>query len=272
MSYRQIITGEKIMEICLNKFNKKNGRYALLDTVRGVALINMILFHGSWNLVYLYGVEWEWFRSGRGAHLWQQMICQTFIGLAGFCFLLSKHKLKNGVLVSSCGALVTLVTALVMPLNIVLFGVLTCIGSCILITLLLERILRKINPSVGCVLSILLFLYTKKINSGYLGLGRFFIIMLPKEWYDNLFTAYLGFPPASFYSTDYFSLFPWIFLFWTGLFLYLILKNSSLWSHTIMKLSLPVVTLLGKHSLFVYMIHQPVLFLLGEISYFFLKI
>ena len=49
---------------------KERKRYALLDTIRGVTLLSMILYHGAWDLVYLYGVDWQWYR-GKGAYLWQ---------------------------------------------------------------------------------------------------------------------------------------------------------------------------------------------------------
>ena len=31
-------------------------RYALLDELRGLDLISMMLYHGMWDLVYLFGV------------------------------------------------------------------------------------------------------------------------------------------------------------------------------------------------------------------------
>ena len=41
-------------------------RYAVIDAVRGFAIVNMIAFHAVWDLVYLYDVDWQWRALGRG--------------------------------------------------------------------------------------------------------------------------------------------------------------------------------------------------------------
>ena len=65
----------------------KRTRFALLDTLRGMMLVSMILYHGCWNLVYLYGKDWQWYRYSKGAYFWQKSICCTFIFLSGFCLV-----------------------------------------------------------------------------------------------------------------------------------------------------------------------------------------
>ena len=57
-------------------------RRQTLDAVRGCALASMILYHAAWDLVYIFGVSWPWYR-GMGAYVWQQSICWTFILLSG---------------------------------------------------------------------------------------------------------------------------------------------------------------------------------------------
>lgn len=59
-------------------------RCALLDELRGLDLISMMLYHGMWDLVYLFGVRAPWYGSWQG-ELWQQSICWVFILLSGFC-------------------------------------------------------------------------------------------------------------------------------------------------------------------------------------------
>ena len=246
---------------------KKKVRIPFVDTLRGTMLVSMILYHASWNLVYLYDFNWVWYRNSIGAYVWQQSICCTFIFLSGFCFSMGKRKLRNGALIFASGILVSLVTGIVMPENMVRFGVLTCIGSCILLTAFVESIFRRLPAAQSAVVSMLLFLFTRQINRGYLGIGSRVLLDLPSEWYSSLYTAYLGMPPQDFVSTDYFSLIPWLFLFWTGLFVYRAVRNTGFLQMGIMRLNLPVLGLLGRHSLFVYMIHQPVLYLLCEILY-----
>lgn len=58
-------------------------RYALIDGIRGLAIVNMILYHAIWDLVYLYGFDWQWYLGPVGT-LWQQAICWTFILVSGF--------------------------------------------------------------------------------------------------------------------------------------------------------------------------------------------
>lgn len=36
-------------------------RYALLDSIRGITLLSMILYHGMFDLVEIYGVKVPWF-------------------------------------------------------------------------------------------------------------------------------------------------------------------------------------------------------------------
>ncbi|MBO6265369.1 MAG: DUF1624 domain-containing protein [Acidaminococcaceae bacterium] len=38
-------------------------RYQLLDTLRGFSLVSMILFHACWDLVYLFGYDWPWYKE-----------------------------------------------------------------------------------------------------------------------------------------------------------------------------------------------------------------
>ena len=66
-------------------------RLHFLDALRGFTLINMIAFHGMWNLVYLFGVRANWY-TGMPGYLWQQWICWTFILLSGFCLFLPYAK------------------------------------------------------------------------------------------------------------------------------------------------------------------------------------
>lgn len=241
-------------------------RLQLPDTIRGIVLVSMIIYHASWNLVYIYNVKWEWYHS-RGAYLWQQSICWTFILLSGFCFSLGRRHLKNGLVVFGSGALVTAVTLLFMPQNRVVFGVLTCIGSCILILTITGKLWKKVKAEGGLIVSFLLFLLTKNINSGYLGIAGIKAVEIPIEWFSNYLTAYLGFPPRGFYSTDYFSLFPWLFLFMTGFYLYQIFRKRDILKKKFMEKGIPVFSFWGKHSLLIYLLHQPVIYGLQEMIF-----
>jgi len=225
-----------------------------LDTLRGITLISMIAYHASWDLVYLYGVNWPWYRSF-GAYLWQQSICWTFILLSGYCLHLGRHRLRRGLLAFGGGALVSAVTAVFMPESRILFGVLTLLGSASLLSIPLDPLLKRIPARAGLAGSFLLFLLLRDVGSGYLGFEGARLLALPRSLYGNLFTAFLGFPPASFSSSDYFPLLPWFFLFLTGYFLYPLRRSEP--HHG---LRLPVAAAMGRRSLLVYLLHQPAVY------------
>lgn len=240
-------------------------RYEKLDGIRGVALLNMIVYHAVWDLVYIYQVGWNWYKS-EGAYVWQQGICWTFIVLSGFCWSLGRHALKRGAIVFLGGAVITLVTLAAMPQSRVVFGVLTLTGSCMLLMTVLDRWLSRVSAAGGLAVSSLLFFLTRNVNEGYLGFEKWNLVRLPSSFYRNAFTAYLGFPQAGFYSTDYFSLLPWGFLFAAGYFLFRFLQGKQALAF-LERSALRPVEWLGKHSFEIYMLHQPVIYGIMELIF-----
>ena len=226
-------------------------RYAGLDTLRGVTLVSMMAYHACWDLVYIFGMDWAWY-SSFGAYLWQQSICWTFILLSGYCWALGRRQLRRGCTVFLGGVLISAVTYLLMPDSRIFFGVLSLLGSAMLLTVPLSRWLRRVPAGLGCGLSFLLFCLLRRVGSGTACFG---LITLPESWYHGLLTACLGFPPAFFYSADYFPLLPWLFLFWTGYYLYRLFPHGPE-----RQLRLPLVTAMGRHSLPIYLLHQPVVY------------
>ena len=242
-------------------------RYPILDSLRGLILISMIAYHTLWDMVYIFDENWMWYKSD-GARLWQQSICWSFILLSGFCWSFGRVKWKRGVIVFLAGAIITIVTLVAMPENVVLLGVLTLLGSCMLLMIPLEKLLKHVNAFVGLLVCMLLFLFTRKVHRGYLGFGQWRALTLPEEWYANLITTYVGFPAESFYSTDYFPLIPWLFLFIAGYFIYRIFQGNK-WMKYLEGGKNVILEMLGKHSLVIYMIHQPLVY---GILYFVYKI
>lgn len=241
-------------------------RLHFLDALRGVTLISMIAYHGMWNLVYLFGVQVPWYRGTPG-YLWQQSICWTFILLSGFCWSFSRNHVKRGLLVFGGGAVVTAVTCLAMPENRILFGVLTCIGSCMLLLIPVEKGAKKVPARAGLVLSFGLFFLLRNCAEGTLGFEGLVLCSLPQTVYRNYLTAYLGFPQGGFFSTDYFPLIPWFFLFVAGYFLQRLLDEKGLNEKLFAKGEIPVLNWIGRHSLIVYLLHQPVLYGLGMLIF-----
>lgn len=211
-------------------------RYRLLDELRGLDLISMMLYHGMWDVVFLFGVAQKWY-TGRPGFVWQQSICWVFILLSGFCLPLGHHPFRRGAVVFGAGAL-------------------TLLGSSMLLTAALDPLLRRVPPAVGVALSALLFWVTYPTMSGFWNLpgGR---LALPQALYAGYTTAYFGFMPKSFFSTDYFPLLPWLFLFWAGYFLHHLLGRGRL--APLRRSVCPPLGWMGRHSLVLYLLHQPVI-------------
>ena len=296
----------------------RSGRLETLDLVRGLTLVSMIIYHGMWDFLYLTktGMSCAALRTwyeGIGGHLWQQSICRTFILLSGFCVPFSRHILRRGLEVSLAGALVSAVTILALYEERVIFGVLTFLGAAMLVTGGLERLFNRENGEkkpdrtgpqnavlrsfAGLAACLLLFHVTRWINIGYLRIGPWLRLDLPDWLYTigsgkllGYIMSGLGFTTEGFFSTDYFSFFPWIFLFRAGLFLHRVLqapradagisvtekvcggpdgKGGSreagmpeVFDAPLFHIKIAPLNLIGRHSLLVYLLHQPVLYLL----------
>ena len=212
------------------------GRYALLDELRGLDLVSMMLYHACWDLVFLFDVNMRWY-AGTPGRLWQQTICWVFILLSGFCAPFGRYMLRRGTVVFGAGAVVTLATLVFMPEGRVIFGVLTFLGAAMLLTGVLEPLLKKVMPAVG------------------LGGWK---LMLPQSLYANYFTAFFGFYPDWFYSTDYFGLLPWLFLFWAGYYLHKAVGRRRM--GPLRRPVCPALGWMGRHSLLLYLLHQPVIY------------
>ena len=260
-------------------------RYQLLDTLRGFSLVSMILFHACWDLVYLFGYDWPWYKGTPG-YLWQQSICWMFILISGFCMGLKQERralpfadkqgvaeenrslwrdCKRGLVVLAAGILITIATLLFSPQTKIIFGVLFFLGISMILTAMLRSAFQKILPFIGMLWVGVLFFVLRNINDGNLGFEGIVLYPLPNFLYEQgLLATFFGFQDKNFFSTDYFSLIPWYFLFLTGYFLCrcFLEKNSSATLPEFFKKSIPVFKIIGQHSLPVYLLHQPVILLL----------
>lgn len=69
-----------------------------------------------------------------------------------------------------------------------------------------------------------------------------------------------GFPPEDFFSGDYFSLVPWMFLYLSGYFLYdIVIEKKSF--QKLMEVRIKPLEWIGRRSLLIYLLHQPVVLL-----------
>lgn len=237
-------------------------RLHLLDGLRGLAVINMALFHLCFDLFVLYQKAPDWYERTPVA-LWQQMICQTFILISGISWNLGKHPWKQGLKLNLLGAGITLVTCWVLPDSAIWFGILTFLGCACILLIPLEGVLKRIPPLAGVLGFLVLFLLTKNLARGYVGIGAF-RWELPRLLYACKALTPLGFPWPGFSSGDYFPLFPWFFLYLAGYFSYpLLIRRKRL--QKALTLRLPVLSGIGRNSLWIYVLHQPVCLAVCEI-------
>lgn len=250
---------------CLQRVlpSKKSGnRYQALDSLRGLLLINMIAYHALYDVVYILGIPIPWYTSRTG-YVWQQSICWGFILLSGFCFRLSHHPVRHGLTVLGAGLLVTLATWLAMPSELILFGVLYLLGlagliQCAVWALWNRWELPPFPAALGLGLNFGAFLLTRNVPRGWLGFEGLGLCPLPSWLYQWDWLAVVGLPGPGFASSDYFPLIPWVFLYLTGYFLWRLVGSRR----TVMdrlKPGVPGLQAIGRHSLGIYLLHQPAL-------------
>ena len=189
-----------------------NKRFEWIDNLRGMAIVSMILYHTAWDLVYLYGVNWKWYHSD-AAFLWQQSICWTFIFLSGFCWSFHRRPLKQGVVISIAGVLVSIVTCFFDAGSRILFGVITLLGAVTFLMIPLEKVLKKIKPIKGLWMMFLLFAVTYSVNEGSIGFFGWKIYALPTIIYDGFFRHFWDLRKMNFIRLITFRFFHGAFYF-----------------------------------------------------------
>ena len=242
-----------------------SNRLQRIDEIRGFTLISMIIYHFLWDLRYIADFNIDWY-GGTASNVWQKSICITFIFISGFCFSFGKKRLKRSVIIFMCGALISAVTVFLMPENRVVFGILTFLGSAGFITVLFDKLNRitvsKIEEDTFnltmLIGMILLFISFFNVNYGYIFFPK--KTLLPKYLYDGYFMTFIGFPDPLFFSTDYFAILPWMFLYLAGYYTQKITGNNNIVAEFLLNDRFKFISYLGRNSLIIYMLHQPILY------------
>ena len=240
----------------------KRKRIYFLDELRGFAILCMIVHHAFLDVGDVLGLTWG-YRIFDALCTVQPAFWAIFIIISGICSRLSRNTIKRGFVVLGAGLIITLFTAVIMPLfgftgSEIYSGILHCLGCCMIITGLLMPVISKINYKLGAVISAFLFIFTYGINTGTM---LFTLIKLPASWYQYDFLAPLGVYSKNFESADYFSIIPWLFLFLFGAFIGKLAKNENLPKFMYKQRSKFLCTV-GKNSLWVYILHQPAIYLI----------
>lgn len=230
-------------------------RFWEIDTIRGIAVILMIFYHFVFDLVYfgayratMYAGPWQLFARSIGT---------TFIFLLGVSLTLRYNQLQpklggrqlflkfllRGAKIFGWGLVITVVTYFILERGMVVFGILHLLG---LSTILAYSFLRSRWASLVAGLVVIgLGFYARSTVSA-------------SPW-----LLWLGVKQIGRYMVDYYPLIPWFGVALLGVF-----AGFTLYPGGSPRFSLPDVshtapirglTFLGRHSLLIYLIHQPIM-------------
>jgi len=214
----------------------------LLDLWRSLCVLIMVIYHLAYDLAAFgalpeaaFGAPWL-----RGLTV---AVSGSFVFIAGVSSRFSRSNVRRGVLILAAAVLVSLVTTLLGdPIR---FGALHLMGLAMILYGLTEPFWQRLPEKAAP------WLYLS-LAAGTLLLTK----LLTPRW-DFLY--FLGFHSEAFYSADYVPLFPWLFVYLLGAWLggRLIRNPESRWR----RCSVPAaLTWPGRHSLLIYLLHQPVLY------------
>jgi uncharacterized membrane protein len=222
-------------------------RLAAVDVARGLALVAMAAYHGSWDLANVRLVDW----GVATDPLWRgfaMTVAASFLFLAGVSLQLAHRTgfdaerfVLRLVRIAAAAALVSIATYVVFPDTWVFFGILhlMVVGS------LIAAPLRRLHPVLLLVVAV-----------GVLVLPRF----VESPALDGLPFAILGLSKTVPNSNDFVPLFPWLAPLLVGLAAGrpIAAVAGAAWSpHRRLGRGL---ALLGRWSLVFYLVHQPILF------------
>jgi uncharacterized membrane protein len=237
-------------------------RYLEIDLFRGIAVIMMVTYHFLFDLAFfsLYPVDvtggfWKLFAMATASLFLLLVGISLTISAAGARKSLSSSQfyvkyLKRGILLLLVAIAITLATWLYLGEGYIIFGILHLIGvSVIIAPFFLNRGKITLFCGIACIVAGICI-------QNLQGPG----IFLP-----------LGVHSGTFYSVDYTPIFPWFGLVLTGIyigelaypggrrgFLLPVCRMTRKFSGFLVRSA----AFLGKHSLLIYIIHQPIIILL----------
>lgn len=214
-----------------------------LDALRGLCILGMIGVHLVFDLQIPTGPAFAFVQNWGGV---------LFFLLSGLCATLGSRPVRRGAIVLGAGLLCTAVTGIGYALGmlpdfmIIRFGVLHCLG----LSMILWPVFRKLSWGLRAVL-----------GAGLAALGIYLhkAVMVSFSGF-----AWLGLLYPSYSSADYFPLLPYLGFFLLGSCLGNLLyreRTSKLpqWGNIWFFRALQWC---GRNSLFIYLLHQPLLMLL----------
>lgn len=239
-------------------------RICLLDLVRGTAVLLMFIFHFFYTFGFV--LRFPFFlRVYLAVEPYAPpVISCLFIFTCAYSCRLSESNFRRGLQIFAVAVGLSLVTCLLLPLfglrdEGIWFGVLHFLGIAVMLARPIEWLVRRIPFWLGAPLLIALAVGTREMMvRGFFGIPITYPPGLP-----NLLFPF-GLYNESFYSADYYPLFPWLFVFALACLTVRRLPVDDLPAFATRRLC-PPIEFLGRHSLLLYVVHQPVIFALGEL-------
>ena len=216
-----------------------------IDALRGFALCLMIVYHFAFDLRF-YGVTASDFEHDPFWLGFRAIIVSLFMGLVGVSLVLADragtstaHFWRRVAVIAACALAVSAASWLAFPRSFIYFGILHCIAVA---SVLAWPVVRwpAISFIIGCAV----------IAAG---------VTLSHPAFDTPALSALGFVTHKPVTEDYVSLAPWAGVVFLGVVLGHVLARDAFRAVAPLG-AIPVwFRLLGRHSLTVYMIHQPIL-------------
>lgn len=218
-----------------------------LDALRGICILGVIAVHFVYDITALYGlVSWtppDFF------FFIQQWGGTVFLLISGICATLGSRSVKRGITVFCCGLLCSAVTTGMFLLNmagksiIIYFGVLHCLGICMILWPIFKRMNWQSLLSLAAALTAIGFVLARMRGT-------------------DLWLMPLGLLPPGFVSSDYFPLLPNLGFFLFGAVLGRLVYPGGQTLLPKVDANNPILRFLqlcGRHSLWIYLLHQPIL-------------
>lgn len=202
----------------------------------------MAVYHGFYDLALFGRLDIGLFDTWP-LRLLRYVVAGSFIVISGAASRWSRDPVKRGLFVLCAAFAVGAVTALAgMPVR---FGVLHLIGASTLICAALGPRLRALEGP-----------WTPFICLG----GHFIFLTLCGRLTANTALLWpLGFKHPGFFSADYYPLLPWLPVFLLGVWLGGAIERNA--DRPLFKRRYsPALTFAGRHSLMIYLLHQPLLY------------
>ncbi len=218
-----------------------------LDAARGICILGMLAVHFIYDMQTLFQMDVLKDSSLYGfVAEWGGVL---FFLISGICATLGSRPVRRGLIVLGCGLVVSLVTWGMYAFHfsgkgiLIYFGVLHCLGTC----MLLWPFFRKLSWQILAFLAAVL-----------IGIG---LLMSSLYTPTGLWLVPLGLKHPGFASSDYFPLLPYLGFFLTGGVLGKTLYANMQTKFPKLSDKNPLVSFFcffGKWSLPIYMLHQPV--------------